>query len=58
MTRSTDIRNRPPELVALCATARTTIEAERFTGLRCPLLVHWELVRMLECARRFVNWRQ
>ena len=50
--RSTDTRHRPPELVALCASARVTIEAERMTHLRAPLLVHWELVNIL--ARSFL----
>jgi len=45
-------RNRPPALVFLLAQARLTIEAEHLTGIRMPIFAHFELLQILDCARR------
>ena len=51
MTRSTDTRNRPPELVALCQAALHP-EAEQLTHIRMPIFVHLELCQLIKCARK------
>lgn len=48
-------RRRPAELVALCNSARLTVQMERLTHIRMPIFAHFELVMLLDCARRLAH---
>ena len=52
MTRSTDTRRRPPELVARMQAARFTVLMQDMTHIRVPIFAHQELCDILNCARR------
>lgn len=40
----------PRSLVFLIEQARITLEAERLTGMRMPLVVHFDLLQIMACA--------
>lgn len=49
-------RSHPPVLAALMAELRATVEMQRITHVRAPIFAHWELVQVLDAARRN-GWR-